>query len=100
MLTNHLVTVDGEQARCTAHFQATHIADHDLGENSYTLGGRYEFGLRRGGERWLIESVVMTPLWSTGNQAVLSAARADAQADAEADAQADAQADRDQPAQS
>ncbi|MCX4745385.1 nuclear transport factor 2 family protein [Kitasatospora sp. NBC_01287] len=76
ILTNHLVTRDGDQAICTAHFQATHIADIGLGENTYTLGGRYKFGLRLTEQTWLIESIVMTAIWAKGNREIFSVAQA------------------------
>ncbi|WP_329578452.1 nuclear transport factor 2 family protein [Kitasatospora sp. NBC_01250] len=76
ILTNHLVTVEGDQAICTAHFHATHVVDLALGDNTYTLGGRYRFGLRLVEDAWQIESIVMTALWASGNREIFAIAQA------------------------
>ncbi|MFJ4525912.1 nuclear transport factor 2 family protein [Streptomyces sp. NPDC088810] len=65
LLGNHLVAVDGDQAVCTAAFQATHRkADDSL----WTLGGTYRFDLARTRGGWRIAGVVMTAIWSDGER--------------------------------
>ncbi|MFD7630140.1 nuclear transport factor 2 family protein [Streptomyces sp. NPDC059851] len=65
LLTNHLVTVDGDTAVCTADFQATHLkTDGSL----WTLGGTYDFDLARTDNGWRITGVVMTAVWSDGDR--------------------------------
>ncbi len=76
LLGNHLVTVDGDVAECTAQFQATHLADMASGEDRWILGGHYWFRLIRVSVRWQISAVTMMVTWSSGNQAVLDAAGA------------------------
>ncbi|MGW0120345.1 nuclear transport factor 2 family protein [Streptomyces sp. NPDC003327] len=65
LLGNHLVTVDGDTAECTATFQATHRKTDDT---LWTLGGTYRFGLVRTRAGWRIASVLMTAVWSDGER--------------------------------
>lgn len=72
LVTNHIVEVDGDTAVCTANFHAQHVAAVAHGDHKLILSGYYRFGLSHAGDgRWQINSVVMTPTWSTGNLAVL-----------------------------
>jgi len=80
LVTNHLVTVDGDAAECTAQFHATHIADVPHGENRWILGGHYRYVLTRAGHGWQICSLTMTVDWSSGNQAILGGAASTADA--------------------
>ncbi|WP_418960788.1 nuclear transport factor 2 family protein [Streptomyces tritici] len=65
LLGNHLVTVDGDRAECTASFQATHRKSDD---SLWTLGGTYRFDLARTADGWRITGVVMTAVWSDGER--------------------------------
>ncbi|WP_040778674.1 nuclear transport factor 2 family protein [Nocardia pneumoniae] len=71
LLGNHLVTVDGDRAVCTASFQATHRRSEALGASLWTLGGTYRFDLVRIGVDWRISGVVMTAMWGDGNRGLL-----------------------------
>ncbi|MGI5164632.1 nuclear transport factor 2 family protein [Spirillospora sp. CA-253888] len=71
LVTNHLVTVEGERAVCTASFQATHRLANPFGSPLWTLGGTYRFDLARSGAGWLIDGVVMTATWADGNQKLM-----------------------------
>ncbi|WP_280481344.1 nuclear transport factor 2 family protein [Nocardia cyriacigeorgica] len=71
LLSNHLVTVDGDRAVCTASFQATHRKSDAVGACLWTLGGTYRFDLVRAGGAWQISGVVMTATWGDGNRALL-----------------------------
>ncbi|MFD8232653.1 nuclear transport factor 2 family protein [Streptomyces sp. NPDC059696] len=65
LITNHLVTVDGDTAVCTAAFQASHRrTDGGL----WVLHGTYRFDLARTGAGWRITGVVMTARWSDGER--------------------------------
>ncbi|MER6674578.1 nuclear transport factor 2 family protein [Streptomyces sp. NPDC000983] len=70
LLTNHLVTVDGDGAVCTAAFHATHHGSSDLGATLWTLGGTYRFDLVRTAGGWRIAGLVMTAVWGDGNRAL------------------------------
>jgi hypothetical protein len=72
LITNHLVTVTGDAAVCTASFQATHRLANPFGAPLWTLGGVYRFDLVRVGEVWRIAGVVMTATWADGNKDLMS----------------------------
>ncbi|MBO2454387.1 nuclear transport factor 2 family protein [Actinomadura barringtoniae] len=75
LIANHIVTVDGERAVCTASFQATHRLANPFGSPLWTLGGTYRFDLVKAGENsWKISAVVMTATWADGNKDLLSLA--------------------------
>ncbi len=80
LVTNHLVTVDGDTAVCTASFQATHRLATPFGSPLWTLGGTYRFDLVRDGDGWLISGVVMTATWADGNHELLARASRDGSA--------------------
>ncbi|WP_242905195.1 nuclear transport factor 2 family protein [Actinomadura terrae] len=68
LITNHLVTVDGDTAVCTAAFQATHRLADPFGSPLWTLGGNYRFDLVRTDGAWRIGGLVMTATWADGNR--------------------------------
>jgi SnoaL-like domain len=74
LLGNHLVTVDGDHAELTAVFQAIHLLANRFGSPRWTLGGTYRIGLAYVDNRWLIDTVVMTPTWADGNKDILTTA--------------------------
>lgn len=74
LVTNHLVTLDGDIAVCTAAFQATHRLASTFGSSLWTLGGTYRFDLVRGGDSWKISGVVMTATWADGNKELMTLA--------------------------
>lgn len=74
LITNHLVTLDGDTAVCTASFQATHRLADPLGAPLWTLGGTYRFDLVRTGDGWRIRGVVMTATWADGNKDLMTKA--------------------------
>jgi hypothetical protein len=65
LLGTHLVVVDGDDAVCTAAFQAAHLK---VDGSRWTLGGTYRFDLIRARDGWRITGVVMTALWSDGER--------------------------------
>ncbi|MEU6308061.1 nuclear transport factor 2 family protein [Streptomyces chartreusis] len=71
LLGNHLVTVDGDTAVCTASFQATHRKPAVHGGSLWTLGGIYRFDLARSDTGWLITGLVMTATWGDGNRGLM-----------------------------
>lgn len=74
LLGNHLVTVQGDTAVCTASFQATHRLANPYGAPLWTLGGTYRFDLVRAGAAWQISGVVMTMTWADGNKDLMTLA--------------------------
>lgn len=77
LLTNHLVTIEGDTAVCTAAFQATHRLANPLGSPLWVLGGNYRFDLTRVAGAWKISGMVLTVVWADGNKdlTTLAAAR-------------------------
>lgn len=73
LVANHLVTIDGDQATCTAAFQATHVLANPHGGPLWTLGGHYAYELARGAGGWRITSVRLTADWASGNQQIMTA---------------------------
>ena len=73
LLGSHVVEMQGNIAKCDAHFQATHILDDEL----WTLGGKYHFQLKDIDGTWHITAITMTALWSVGDQAILLAQAAE-----------------------
>jgi hypothetical protein len=76
LVTNHLVTVNGSTAVCTASFQATHRLANPFGAPLWTLGGTYRFDLVRTGDGWRISGIVMTATWADGNKDLMALAAA------------------------
>lgn len=75
-ITQHLVTgytiefTDDNAASVEADFQAT----HKIEEESWVLGGRYEYSFIKKDERWLVTSMTMIPLWETGDRGLTAKA--------------------------
>ena len=74
LVNNHLVSVDGDHAVCTAALQATHLLANAHGGPLWTLGGHYRYSLVSAGGSWRINGVVMTATWADGNQHVMTLA--------------------------
>jgi hypothetical protein len=68
LVANQIVTVDGDMATATAMFQATHLLPNPYGAPTWTLGGRYRYGLTRTETGWRIYSVAMSIIWADGNR--------------------------------
>jgi hypothetical protein len=73
LVGNHLVLVHGDDATCTATFQATHVLANRTGGSRWTLGGTYHYALNRTAQGWRIGEVTMTVVWADGNQQIMSA---------------------------
>lgn len=84
--TQHLIgnqvvelEVDGAESNrawCAANVQATHVSAGAIGDPAFTVGGRYDIGLRRTTDGWRISALKLTVLWTTGNRNVLPIADA------------------------
>ncbi|MEV8565897.1 nuclear transport factor 2 family protein [Streptomyces sp. NPDC051322] len=72
MITNFLVDVRGDEAVCTAMFQAVHRLPNALGGPHWTLGGQYRWTVLRTGAGWRISAMTMTALWSEGNRHIMT----------------------------
>ena len=75
--TQHLITgvlgeLDGDTATASASLMAVHRRANATGGSSWTVGGRYRFGLRRAARRWVIDGLSLRVAWVDGNQAVIT----------------------------
>lgn len=71
MVTNHsIVSMSDDNAVAQADFTAT----HRIGDDLWTLGGRYTYELASNGDRWLVTSLTMTALWETGDRGLVTTA--------------------------
>ena len=76
IMTNPLVTLDGDAAAITMAVQAHHVYDPDDPASWYTVGGYYDDSLVRVDGRWLLNGVRLTITWRAGDPAVMELARA------------------------
>jgi ketosteroid isomerase-like protein len=69
-ITNPRVTVAGDLATLRALVEAQHVTQEDPGRH-LLLKNRYEVGLSRAGDNWLIDRLVIENVWFTGEPTVL-----------------------------
>jgi 3-phenylpropionate/cinnamic acid dioxygenase small subunit len=75
MITNHVITIDGDEATCVAYVQARHYLPNETGDHEQAMFGYYTNRLERTGDGWKIRSCKLTVTWSSGNFHVLTLAR-------------------------
>jgi ketosteroid isomerase-like protein len=75
-ITNHVISVDGDQATCAANMQGTHVLANASGGPMWTVGGRHDYQLTRTPGGWRIAGLTFTLQWATGNMNVLTLAMA------------------------
>ena len=77
MSTNHVLAIDGDQARVTSYMFATHWIKTDAGaEDSYTARGCYALGLVRTDRGWRLSHFELRPWHEDGNKGVYEIAAA------------------------
>jgi hypothetical protein len=69
-LSNFVYHVDGASAEVSAYL----VAEHHLGPDHFTLGGRSTYCLERSGEDWKVVKVALAPWWTKGDQVLLAKA--------------------------
>ncbi len=69
LITNHLIDVDGDSAFAETQVAALHtmVEPALAGKDAWTVGGRYEFRLKRLGGAWKIEAVKLIATRQSGN---------------------------------
>lgn len=67
VITNHRVTVSGDEAQSLSQVVATHRLAGAPGGELWTLGGHYRHTLRRVASGWKVTAMTMTWTWQTGN---------------------------------
>ena len=59
MITNHVITIDGDRATCVAYVKAQHYNPDSL----WTVVGTYTNTLERTADGWKITKLKLTPTW-------------------------------------
>ncbi|MCK6563177.1 MAG: nuclear transport factor 2 family protein [Dehalococcoidia bacterium] len=73
--TNHVITLNGDEAVCVSYMQAQHYLPNDETVSTITLGGYYTNTLVRTAEGWRISRCVLTVTWETGDRRLFELAR-------------------------
>ncbi|MEM7288290.1 MAG: nuclear transport factor 2 family protein [Actinomycetota bacterium] len=73
-MSNPLVDIDADEARCRMYMQAAHFLFDDP-EPEFTIGGYYDDRLLRTGSGWRVTAVTLTVWWRRGNEAIMPVAR-------------------------
>jgi len=81
-MSNPLVDIEGDAARCRVYMQATHFLWHDdleattgSADPEFTIGGHYDDHLILVDDTWRIDRVALTVWWRRGNEAIMDLAR-------------------------
>jgi hypothetical protein len=75
MITNHVITIDGDKALCVAYLQAQHCLPNEQGDSTQTIGGYYTNHFIRTPHGWKIKACKLTMTWSKGNWGIFELAR-------------------------
>jgi len=70
LIANHVVTLDGDEARIATNVTATHISPDDS-DAHWVVGGRYDMVARRTSAGWRIAALTLTVSWMTGSQEIM-----------------------------
>jgi hypothetical protein len=73
-MSNPIVEIDGESARCSMYIQAAHSVDPDPEAPWFTMGGHYEDHLIRHDGGWLLDGVCMKLRWTRGDKNIMRTA--------------------------
>ena len=76
VMTNPIVDIEGDKARCRMYMKAEHFLQNDRGNPDFALGGYYIDELVRVDGTWLIHSVTLKILWNRGNRHIMELAAA------------------------
>jgi len=76
MITNHAITVAGDDATCIAYVQARHYLPNDTGDYTQTMFGYYTNRFVRTPAGWRIRACKLTLTWQTGNWGIFALASA------------------------
>ena len=76
VMTNPIVDIQGDTARCRMYMQAEHFLQNNSGSPDFAIGGYYDDRLKRSEAGWLIESVTLNVFWSRSNRNIMTLASA------------------------
>jgi len=74
VMSNPVVDIDGDTARCRMYMKAEHFLQNSSGSPDFAIGGYYDDRLIRSEAGWLIESVTLNVFWSRGNRGIMTLA--------------------------
>jgi len=69
-LSNFIYHINGASAQVSSYL----AAEHHLGPDYFTLGGRSTYSLERRSDDWKVVKVALAPWWMRGDQALLAKA--------------------------
>lgn len=72
IVTNHQVTVSGDEATCRCYLQAQHVRKIDGRRQNYLVGGGYNDSLVRTEDGWRIAHRQLVVTWTEGNPDVIT----------------------------
>jgi hypothetical protein len=75
IMTNHRVSINGRQARCNNYLHAMHILRAAEGEESWEVGGWYEWDMVNKGGDWVVSRYRLELAWQRGNLGLRKLAR-------------------------
>lgn len=74
VMSNPMVDIDGDTARCTMYMKAEHFLQNSQGSSEFSLGGYYEDSLQKIDGRWTINAVTLKLFWNRGNRHIMELA--------------------------
>jgi hypothetical protein len=75
MITNHVITIHGDEATCVAYVQARHHLPNETGDADQTMYGYYTNRFVRTADGWRISACKLTVTWNSGNWGIFELAR-------------------------
>jgi 3-phenylpropionate/cinnamic acid dioxygenase small subunit len=75
MITNQVITLEGDEATCVAYVQARHHLPNETRGSEQVTYGYYTNRFVRTAEGWKIRARKLTVLWNEGNMAIFELAR-------------------------
>jgi len=75
MITNQVITLNGDEATCVAYVQARHHLPNETGGSDQVMYGYYTNRFVRTTEGWKIRARKLTVLWNEGNMEIFEVAR-------------------------
>lgn len=75
-MSNHLITLSGDEAECVTYIVARHHLKTDGESRIQKIGGYYTNQLHRQDCAWRITSLKLTALWTEGDRALFDLAQA------------------------
>jgi 3-phenylpropionate/cinnamic acid dioxygenase small subunit len=75
LITNQVITLNGDEAACVAYVQARHHLPNETGGSEQVMYGSYTNRFVRTAEGWKIRARQLTVLWNEGNMEIFALAR-------------------------